>query len=1032
MSISDQPALRGRRAICALAVAGAACLALLAAPPGGRAIVFLDDEAVQLPDFDSRTAVVDPTQAQLDAVYALGASATWNSFGTPQSLVKSGGFLATDVQAADAGSAVEAWLAANAGLFKVASGLTVDRVIALDENDASVVILRQRFDGLVASPDGILSVGVVGTAATGFDVVSASSSVTGDDEVTGDTELSGAEAFVAAANGVGTEVSIVEVESVGTAQGWTELQVAGLRDTQLVRQVAFPTPVRGVVNAYDTFYTDGESQGYRQIVDAETGDVLMRESTVHSLADNPTWEAFPATPKPSTLGAYPWNYSSKDIRELWCWEKLRHCDRILENTSSPLAWDVDGITGLPTNTTSGNNSNAQEVWGPGTATGYRPISATRDYRYPWTNVWFKTKCDPANLTTPGVSNDINAAIVNLFAMHNRLHDWTYFLGFTETAWNAQQSNFGAPPPFLGNDPLIGRAQSGAITGSRDNANMNTRPDGTSSITNMFLWQPIAASFYPPCVDGDYDMSVIGHEYGHMVENRMIGKGIGRQGGNAGAMGESFGDLQAGEYLYEYDYVPVDGEDPTAVGPYATGNPERGIRNLDLDWTSAGKFPEPGKTQHVNSLTLGAYGYDIVGVEPHSDGEIWNAVNWDLRALLMDRYDHGWGWSHGKHDHDDWGWHKKDLQERCADGELTASKCPGNRRWIQLYFDAMLLMPRNPTFLVARDAILSADMMRFGGKNQDLIWRAFARRGFGSNATTTGTNDPDPRPGYESPLEEEGTLVFEGVAKDEAGAPPVTFSLFVGDYEARSTPIDHTANFVPDKRGYNFIARANGYGLVRFHVDGDDIRAGKTKTIRIYFPTNWASTTKGAVAAGDGVNHVRLIDDTEATNWQSTTGAVQGKQVTVAFDAPHWFDVVKVSAYLAAGQNRFSALRQFELHACTAGASTANPTCDPLVADGWRKILRSEKDAFPGAPPRPVAPDMQLRTWNIWPTRATHVKFVVLNTQCTGNPDFQGEQDNDTRSTTDCRSVLAGSEQVRAAELELLSSRAYVKGAEREE
>ena len=76
--------------------------------------------------------------------------------------------------------------------------------------------------------------------------------------------------------------------------------------------------------------------------------------------------------------------------------------------------------------------------------------------------------------------------------------------------------------------------------------------------------------------------------------------------------------------------------------------------------------------------------------------------------------------------------------------------------------------------------------------------------------------------------------------------------------------------------------------------------------------------------------------------------------------------------------------------------------------------------------------MQLRTWNIWPTRATHVKFVVLNTQCTGNPDFQGEQDNDTRSTTDCRSVLAGSEQVRAAELELLSSRAYVKGAEREE
>ena len=64
---------------------------------------------------------------------------------------------------------------------------------------------------------------------------------------------------------------------------------------------------------------------------------------------------------------------------------------------------------------------------------------------------------------------------------------------------------------------------------------------------MFLWQPIAGSFYAPCVDGDYDMAVIGHEYGHMIENRMIGKGnSNRQGDHAGAMGEAFGDLNATE------------------------------------------------------------------------------------------------------------------------------------------------------------------------------------------------------------------------------------------------------------------------------------------------------------------------------------------------------------------------------------------------------------------------------------------------------------------------------------------------------
>ena len=44
---------------------------------------------------------------------------------------------------------------------------------------------------------------------------------------------------------------------------------------------------------------------------------------------------------------------------------------------------------------------------------------------------------------------------------------------------------------LGNDGLIGNAQSGAASGSRDNANMNTGADGTHPTTNQFVWQPLA-------------------------------------------------------------------------------------------------------------------------------------------------------------------------------------------------------------------------------------------------------------------------------------------------------------------------------------------------------------------------------------------------------------------------------------------------------------------------------------------------------------------------------------------------------------
>ncbi|GAA3407871.1 M36 family metallopeptidase [Streptosporangium vulgare] len=93
-----------------------------------------------------------------------------------------------------------------------------------------------------------------------------------------------------------------------------------------------------------------------------------------------------------------------------------------------------------------------------------------------------------------------------------MHDWSYRLGFTETAWNMQNDNGergGLAATRAGQRPG-GRP----VLSVRDNANQITGPDGVAPITNMYMWQPIAGSFYSPCVDGDYDMSVIGHEYTH--------------------------------------------------------------------------------------------------------------------------------------------------------------------------------------------------------------------------------------------------------------------------------------------------------------------------------------------------------------------------------------------------------------------------------------------------------------------------------------------------------------------------------------
>ena len=58
-----------------------------------------------------------------------------------------------------------------------------------------------------------------------------------------------------------------------------------------------------------------------------------------------------------------------------------------------------------------------------------------------------------------------------------------------------------------------------------------------------------------------------------------------------------------------------------------------------------------------------------------------------------------------------------------------------------------------------------------------------------------------------------------------------------------------------------------------------------------------------------------------------------------------------------------------------------------------------------------------------------MKFVVRTNQCTGNPDFNGEQDDDPRSTTNCDGTVIAT-QARAAELQILSHRTQVDGAAR--
>ena len=81
------------------------------------------------------------------------------------------------------------------------------------------------------------------------------------------------------------------------------------------------------------------------------------------------------------------------------------------------------------------------------------------------------------------------------------------------------------------------------------------------------------------------------------------------------------------------------------------------------------------------------------------------------------------------------------------------------------------------------------------------------------------------------------------------------------------------------------------------------------------------------------------------------------------------------------------------------------------------MFTSAADAFPSVRPRPRAPELILRSFNIHPTLVTHLRLEVLTNQCTGAPDYAGEQDNDPRANTDCTTASPQANNVRVAEFQ---------------
>jgi extracellular elastinolytic metalloproteinase len=278
------------------------------------------------PDRDFRTGSVQPTAAQRRAVSNLGATARWNRFGTPQSLIRYGRFLATNVQGSNAQEAARNFLANNARVFGLSDDYLSDADSLRFVNDAEMegsnghaVFFRQQFGVLPAIKDGSVIVGLTGSQNAGWDVSYVSSSLTRDTGLaqTG-TSLAPSAAWLAAADALGEGFDAADVtgtredrlKSGGLRSDFTLLTVTGLAQEQRVRKLtAIPTPTDGVIPAYEAIFLNdqgGEAEAFTSFVDANTGDVLFRANNVQQLMQAeepaPTTEAFTGTYEANTCG----------------------------------------------------------------------------------------------------------------------------------------------------------------------------------------------------------------------------------------------------------------------------------------------------------------------------------------------------------------------------------------------------------------------------------------------------------------------------------------------------------------------------------------------------------------------------------------------------------------------------------------------------------------------------------------------------------------------------------------------------------
>ncbi|VXB88718.1 MULTISPECIES: T9SS-dependent M36 family metallopeptidase [Chryseobacterium] len=246
------------------------------------------------------------------------------------------------------------------------------------------------------------------------------------------------------------------------------------------------------------------------------------------------------------------------------------------------------------------------------------------------------------------------------------------------------------------------------------------------------------------LDSTLDNGVITHEFGHGVSTRLTGTD-----GSDDCLVTSVSKEQMGEGWSDFFALMLTNQ------PGNNASVPRGMGSYVLDESTTGKGIRLVKYSPDFAINDYTYG-DTNGMERdglfgkvtlvHDIGFVWGTMLWDLNWEYVAKYGYA--------------------------SDVTTNPNSGSAKVLHIVMDGLKLQQCNPSFVDARNAILAADMATTGGADKCMIWKTFAKRGLGINATSGLYNNiNDQTENFEIPAECNSLATNEVSAKEKLAIFP---------------------------------------------------------------------------------------------------------------------------------------------------------------------------------------------------------------------------------------------------------------------